>query len=179
MCSRLYLTLHRLFLSSEQEQLIQALRISNQQANDLFKTILQALSILEILTHLAFTTYTWYRRTFSHTSPFPDHEDPLDAFRHNASPLTATLFSLVSFVMGILLIKDTSRIARDSLIVWTFVSTTPLLLMIGATEFSFELLWWSMPLLLQIVDLASLWVMKDPDESFIELEKSQYKLKSA
>ena len=111
--------------------------------------------------------------------PFPDQEDPLAAFRQSASPIAATLFSLISFGIGIAIIKDTSRIARDSLAVWTFVSLTPLILMVGVTEFSFELLWWSMPLLLQIVDMASFWIMKDPEEDFFQLEKSQYRLKGA
>ncbi|KAF8927868.1 hypothetical protein BGZ58_010065 [Dissophora ornata] len=123
--------------------------------------------------------YTWYRRSTMSQNPSPDHEDPLATFRQSVSPITATLFSLISFGIGTAIIKDTSRIARDSLAAWTFVSLMPLILMVGATEFSFELLWWSMPLLLQIVDLASLWVMKDPEEDFVQLEKSQYKLKGA
>jgi hypothetical protein len=81
--------------------------------------------------------------------------------------------------MGIVMVGNTSRIARNSLAVWTLVSMTPLILMMGATEFSFELLWWSMPLLLQVVDMVSLWIMEDPEAGFLELEKSQYKLKSA
>ncbi|KAK3819935.1 MAG: hypothetical protein J3Q66DRAFT_335873 [Benniella sp.] len=162
----------------EQEQLIETLRISDQQANDFFKFILQAFSAMEILMHLAFTTYMWYR-TFSHPSPLPDHDDLSSEFRQSASPLTATVFSLISFSMGIVMVGNTSRIARNSLAVWTLVSMTPLILMMGATEFSFELLWWSMPLLLQVVDLVSLWIMKDPEAGFLELEKSQYKLKSA
>ncbi|KAF9579631.1 hypothetical protein BGW38_004040, partial [Lunasporangiospora selenospora] len=101
------------------------------------------------------------------------------AFHQSASPATATLFSLISFVIGMFMIKDTTRIAKDSLAVWTFVSIVPLVLMYGATEFSFELLWWSMPFLLQIVDLVSLWVMLEPDEAFFKLEESRYKLKGA
>lgn len=81
--------------------------------------------------------------------------------------------------MGIVMVGNTSRIHRNSLAVWSLASVTPLILMTGATEYSFELLWWSMPLLLQIVDLVSLWIMKDPETGLLELEKSQYKLKSA
>ncbi|KAI1297739.1 hypothetical protein EDD11_006996 [Mortierella claussenii] len=110
---------------------------------------------------------------------FPDHMDPSVAFRQNISPTAATLFSLLSFGAGISIIKDVSLIRRDVLAVWTAVSLVPLVLMAGTTEFSFELMWWSMPLLLQTVDLASLWIMKDPEEDFFQLERSQYKLKGA
>ncbi|KAI7827519.1 hypothetical protein BC939DRAFT_91572 [Gamsiella multidivaricata] len=162
----------------EQEQLIESLRISNERANDMFKIVLQAFSVTEVVIHLAFTTYTWYRRASLAGHPSPDHENPSAAFQ-SISPATATLFSLISFGIGIFIIRDVSLIARDSLAVWTFVSLTPIALMFGRAEFSFELVWWLMPLLLQVVDLASLWVMKDPEEDFLQLEKSQYKLKSA
>ncbi|KAF9095344.1 hypothetical protein BGX29_009079 [Mortierella sp. GBA35] len=163
----------------EQEELIESLRTANDSANDWFKFVLLAFSVMEIITHLAFATYTWYRRV-SKPGSFPDnHEDPSAIFRDNASPGAATLFSLISFVFGMAIIKDTTRIRRNSLLVWTFISVTPLVLMRGATEFSFELLWWSMPLLLQIVDLSSLWIMQSPDEEIIRLESSQYKLKGA
>ncbi|KAG0311302.1 hypothetical protein BGZ99_010274 [Dissophora globulifera] len=155
----------------EQEEFIESLRISNDKANDMFKAsqlVLLAFSGLEIL--------TWYKRS-GHA--LPDPENPWDAFRESASPMTATVFSLISFSIGIFMIRDASRIARDSVAVWAFVSLTPLVLMARATELSFELLWWSMPLLLQAVDLASLWIMRDPDEDFFQLEKSQYKLKGA
>ncbi|KAK3812640.1 MAG: hypothetical protein JOS17DRAFT_762223 [Linnemannia elongata] len=163
----------------EQEQLIESLRAANDNANDWFKFVLLAFSVMEIFTHLAFVAYTWYRRA-SKPGSFPDHhEDPSQFFRDSTSPVAATLFSLISFAIGMAIIKDTTRIGRDSLLVWTFVSVTPLVLMMGATELSFELLWWSMPLLLQIVDLTSLWVMQSPDEEIIRLENSQYKLKGA
>ncbi|KAG0286515.1 hypothetical protein BGZ98_005041 [Dissophora globulifera] len=158
-------------ITVDSEEFIESLRISNDKANDMFKAsqlVLLAFSGLEIL--------TWYKRS-GHA--LPDLENPWDAFRESASPMTATVFSLISFSIGIFMIRDTSRIARDSVAVWAFVSLTPLVLMARATELSFELLWWSMPLLLQAVDLASLWIMRDPDEDFFQLEKSQYKLKGA
>lgn len=77
------------------------------------------------------------------------------------------------------IIKDSSLIRKETLAAWTAVSLVPLALMVGTSEFSFEWLWWSMPLMLQIVDLASLWVMLDPEEEFFSLERSQYKLKGA
>ncbi|KAF9920945.1 hypothetical protein FBU30_009072 [Linnemannia zychae] len=129
--------------------------------------------------HLAFATYAWYRR-MTRPGLFPDHhDDPSQIFKNNTSPAAATLFSLISFAIGMAIIKDTTRIGRDSLLVWTFVSVMPLVLMKGATEFSFELLWWSMPLLLQIVDLTSLWIMQSPEEEIVRLRDSQYKLKGA
>ncbi|KAF9156856.1 hypothetical protein BG015_000034 [Linnemannia schmuckeri] len=163
----------------EQEELIESLRAANDNANDWFKFVLLAFSVMEIFTHLAFATYAWYSRV-SKSGSFPDHhENPSQFFRESTSPAAATMFSLISFAIGMTIIKDTTRIGRDSLLVWTFVSVTPLVLMMGATEFSFELLWWSMPLLLQIVDLTSLWIMQSPDEEIIRLENSQYKLKGA
>ncbi|KAF9545055.1 hypothetical protein EC957_011296 [Mortierella hygrophila] len=163
----------------EQEELIESLRVANDNANDWFKFILLAFSVMEIFTHLAFAAYAWYKRA-SKPGSFPDHyEDPTQFFRDSTSPVAATLFSLISFGIGMAIIRDTTRIGRDSFLVWTFVSVTPLFLMMGAPEFSFELLWWSMPLLLQIVDLTSLWIMQSPDEEIIRLENSQYKLKGA
>ncbi|KAF9959843.1 hypothetical protein BGZ72_008617 [Mortierella alpina] len=162
----------------EQEELIESLRISNDRANSSFKLVLLAFSVMEFFIHIAFSVYRWYQSS-SQYPHYPDSQDPSIVFRQSASPATATLFSLISFGIGIFIIKDTTRIARDSLAVWTFVSVTPLLLMAGATDFSFELLWWSMPLMLQVVDLTSLWIMQDPDEAFFKLEKSQYKLKGA
>ncbi|KAG0271617.1 hypothetical protein BGZ95_000560 [Linnemannia exigua] len=163
----------------EQEELIESLRQANDNANDWFKFVLLAFSVMEIITHLAFASYAWYRRA-SKPGSFPDHhEDPSQFFRDSTSPAAATVFSLISFAIGMAIIKDTAKIGRDSILVWTFVSVTPLVLMRRATEFSFELLWWSMPLLLQIVDLTSLWIMLSPDEEIMGLEKSQYKLKGA
>ncbi|OAQ32401.1 hypothetical protein K457DRAFT_153601 [Linnemannia elongata AG-77] len=163
----------------EQEELIESLRAANDKANDWFKFVLLAFSGMEIFTHLVFAAYAWYRRA-SKPGSFPDQdEDPSQFFRDSISPVAATLFSLISFAIGMAIIKDTTQIGRDSLLVWTSVSVIPLFLMMGATVFSFELLWWSMPLLLQIVDLTSLWVMQSPDEEIIRLENSQYKLKGA
>jgi len=107
----------------------------------------------------------------------PDAEDY--RFQQSASPLTATLCSLISFVVGMRLIKDSSLIRRDTIAAWTVVSLVPVVLMFGTGEFSFEWLWWSMPLMLQGVDLMCLWIMLDPEEDFFGLEKSQYKLKGA
>ncbi|CAO3564823.1 unnamed protein product [Mortierella alpina] len=167
------------FLPEEvQEELIESLRISNDRANSSFKLVLLAFSVMEIFIHIVFSAYSWYKKS-SPRPHYPDSHDPSIVFRQSASPATATLFSLISFGIGMFIIKDTTRIARDSLAVWTFVSVTPLLLMAGAADFSFELLWWSMPLMLQIVDLTSLWIMQDPDEAFFKLDLSRYKLKGA
>ncbi|KAF9918938.1 hypothetical protein BX616_003973 [Lobosporangium transversale] len=157
----------------EQEQLIESLRKSNEKANDAFKFVLLLFSIMEIFIHLGFTAYAWSRNKSMSGLPLPDNAD------QSISPGFATIFSLISFFIGIFIIWDMCNISRTVVVGWTFVSSVPLVLMMGSTEFSFELMWWSMPLLLQAVDLASLWIMRDPDEDFLRLEKSQYKLKSA
>ncbi|GJJ78597.1 hypothetical protein EMPS_10956 [Entomortierella parvispora] len=154
----------------EQEELIESLRVSNENANSAFKTILWAFSAMEMISHLAFAAYSWYRRRLS----ADDH-----SFQQSASPTTGTLCSLISFSIGMTLIKDSTLIRRDTLAAWTFASLVPVALMFGTNEFSFEWLWWSMPLLLQIVDLTCLWIMLDPEEELFGLEKSQYKLKGA
>lgn len=105
----------------------------------------------------------------------------MDKDRHQSlSPAAGTLFTLISYGISILIIKDTSRITRNNLVGWTVTSVLPIVLaLLGSVAWSFELLWWSMPLMLQALDLASLWIMQDPDEAFVHLEKSQYKLKGA
>jgi len=76
-------------------------------------------------------------------------------------------------------IKDANLMRKKILAVWTIFSLVPVFLMIGSGDFSFEWLWWSMPVMLQVVDLASIWVMQEPEEEFFGLEKSRYKLKGA
>ncbi|KAG0056496.1 hypothetical protein BGZ83_004754 [Gryganskiella cystojenkinii] len=143
----------------------------------MFKLILWAFSVMEAASHLVFAAYSWYKQsTFSE----PDSDIPhRGGFQQSASPVTATLCSLISFAIGMAVIKDTKLIRKEILVVWTVASLIPLFLMIGAGDFSFEWLWWSMPLMLQVVDLASLWVMQEPEEEFFGLEQSRYKLKGA
>ncbi|KAF9423737.1 hypothetical protein BGZ94_008200 [Podila epigama] len=160
----------------EQEELIEALKTSNEKINVSFKLILLGFSAVEMIAHIGFAVYGAWSRTRRYM-PVMDKD-----FQRSQSiaPGIGTFFSLASYGIGMLIIHDTKRITRTNLAGWTFISIVPLALaLFGSIEWTFEVLWWSMPLMLQTLDLASLWIMQDPDEAFVRLESSRYKLKGA
>ncbi|KAG0326666.1 hypothetical protein BG004_002925 [Podila humilis] len=157
----------------EQAELIETLRTSNERANDQFKVRLN-LHIFDILRgHIGFVIYNAWTKTSAHT-PVMDKD-----LNQSISPIAGTFFALMSYVISIWIIQDTTRVNLKNVAGWTVVSTIPIALGLLGAVATFDLLWWSMPLILQVLDLASLWIMQDPTEAFLHLERSQYHLKGA
>ncbi|KAI8060032.1 hypothetical protein BC940DRAFT_312997 [Gongronella butleri] len=182
----------------EQEQLLKELRDANDKSNLLIQIGLLFVGVLVCAIFLVFLydIQTHERRHQPLYLPFPFFSEPMEA--RFPFPGIGVLFSLVAIVLAMLTTVTTCRIAvqdivsltsahrgigalhRESALAAAGAATLmPLacLLVQGCTLAEVGL--WGLPWMVLIMHMMAIRMMRQVQESFTMLEKSQYKYKGA